>query len=188
MNTRLYMRHWPAAAACAAMLLALVGPPDSVRAEGKVELCDIEQLPPAVVEMRDAMLEAVGRADIEAMRIPIEMNEIPPAIGPADSGDPIAYWRGASGDGEGREVLAQIGLIMAMPCAKVTNPDGSALLLWPYLAALPLGELEPAQIVDLYRLVHGAAAETMRTGGAYTAWRIGIGENGVWHFMEKGTP
>lgn len=151
-----------------------------------VGICDMEQLPAAVVEMREAMLEAVAKADIEAMRIPVEMNEIPPAIGPAGADDPIKYWRDASGDGEGREVLAQIGLIMAMPCAKVASTDGQVMLIWPYLAAVPLGSLDPVQLVDFYRLARGEEAKAMRAGGTYTSWRIGIGENGVWHFMETG--
>lgn len=170
---------------CAGLAVAFLLP--GAAASGAAEICDMEQLPAAVGEIRDAMLEAVAKGDIEALRIPIEMNEIPPAIGPAGSGDPIAFLRTSSGDGEGREVLAQIGLIMAMPCAKVAGADDQAMLIWPYLAVLPLGSLDPTQLVDLYRLAHGAEAKAMRDAGSYTGWRIGIGENGVWHYMEEGT-
>ncbi|MEZ5774685.1 MAG: hypothetical protein R3D33_08300 [Hyphomicrobiaceae bacterium] len=145
-------------------------------------------LPEAVAEMREAILEAARSGDLEALRIPIEMNEIPPVIGPPDAGrDPLLWWRKVSADGEGREVMAALTLILEAGYAHV-DPDGPReMYVWPYLAAVPLGELTPRQSIDLHRIAKGAEAEAMTASGVYSGWRLGIGADGVWHYMETGS-
>ena len=71
-------------------------------------------------------------------------------------GDPVAYWKKISGDGEGREVLAALAEIL--DAGYVTVPLGrdlenNRIYVWPYFAEVPLRKLTPAQQVELLRLV-----------------------------------
>ena len=74
---------------------------------GSLEILrDFSVLPPEVDRIRRAILTAAMSGDIDAMRVPIEMNEIPPIVARDKVADPIRYWRKVSGDGDGREILA----------------------------------------------------------------------------------
>jgi hypothetical protein len=147
------------------------------------------RLPAQVAEMRDAILAAVTLGDIEELRTPLEWNELPPDVSGTPVDDPIAHWKAISADGAGREVLAALAEILAMPPA--VEPGGrdienNRLFVWPYLAERPLGLLTPAEEVDLYRLVPPDEARTMKQSGRYTWWRLVIGADGTWHALRRG--
>ncbi len=72
----------------------------------------IEALPAPVREMREAILSAVKSGRIEELRHAWELNELKPDLGGASVGDPVAYWKQISGDGEGREILAALAEIL----------------------------------------------------------------------------
>ena len=146
------------------------------------------KLPAPVAEMREAILAAVRSGNIEDLRHAFELNELKPELGPEPVGDPVAYWRKVSGDGEGREVLAALAELL--DAGYVTLPLGrdlenNRIYIWPYFAEVPLGKLTPAQQVELLRLVPPAAAKEMMTNGKYTWWRLAIGADGTWHSFRK---
>jgi len=146
-------------------------------------------LPAPVEDMREAILSAVRSGRIEDLRHAWELNELKPDLGVADVGDPIAYWKQISGDGEGREILAALAQILdagyvVLPLG--ADIENNRLYVWPYFAELPLAQLSPAQEVELLRLVSPAAVKQMRLAGTYTHWRIVIGADGVWHAFRKG--
>jgi hypothetical protein len=146
------------------------------------------KLPAPVAEMREAILAAVRSGNIEELRHAFELNELKPELGPEPVGDPVAYWKKSSGDGEGREVLAALAEILdagyvAVPLGR--DLENNRIYVWPYFAEVPLQKLTPAQQVELLRLVPPAVAKEMMQTGKYTYWRIAIGADGVWHHFRK---
>lgn len=147
-----------------------------------------ERLPAPVVDMREALLAAVRSGRIEELKAAIQLNEMKSDLG-AQGGDPIAHLKAISGDGEGREILAALSLVLET--GYVTLPLGrdienNRLYVWPYLAEIPLDRLTPAQQVDLLRLVPAADAKAMTERRKYTGWRLVIGADGTWHSLTRG--
>ena len=100
--------------------------------------------------------------------------------------DPVRFWRETSTDKKGLEYLAAMVEILQMPYVRLRAGTDNEMYIWPYLAELDLEKLEPAQDVDLYRLVSPAEAKTMREFGGYIWYRLGIGRDGTWHFFVAG--
>jgi hypothetical protein len=147
-----------------------------------------EKLPIPVQEMREAILSAVRTGRIEELRHAYELNELKPDLGPTATGDPVAYWKKISGDGEGREILAALGEILESGYVVVPlGPDleNNKVYVWPYFAEVPLDKLRPRQEVELLRLVPPSAAKEMKATRKYTHWRIAIGADGTWHSLRK---
>jgi hypothetical protein len=146
------------------------------------------KLPAPVAEMREAILAAVRSGNIEELRHAFELNELKPELGPEPVGDPVAFWKKISGDGEGREVLAVLAQILDAGYAAVPlgrDLENNRIYVWPYFAEVALQKITPAQQVELLRLVPPAAAKEMMQTGKYTYWRIAIGADGTWHHFRK---
>lgn len=146
-------------------------------------------LPGPVIEMRDAILAAVKSGRIEDLKVAIEMNEMKPAFSSGPVPDPIAKLRSSSADGEGREVLAALGNILesgyvAVPAGR--DIENNRIYVWPHFAETGTKTLSPSAEVELYRLAPAADVRRMRESGRYDGWRIGIGADGVWHFLLRG--
>lgn len=144
-----------------------------------------DMLPEPVREMREALIDAARSGGIEAMQIPIELNELPPDTGSKYSSDAIKHWKDASSDGTGRDILAALLDVLDAGYVRIADDGLGALYIWPYFAEIPITLLSPTQQVELYRLVPVAAVEQMRQSGRYTGYRISIGEDGVWHAFVK---
>jgi hypothetical protein len=147
-----------------------------------------DALPVHVRELRESMLSAVQSGDIGELRHLYEASDIKPDLGIPPAADPVAHWKSVSGDGQGREVLAALSLILeagyvVLPLGRDLENNG--LYIWPYFAEVPLDKLTPAQEVELLRLVPPAAAKAMREKGKYTHWRLAIGADGSWHSFKK---
>lgn len=148
----------------------------------------LDGLPAPVIEMREAILAAVRSGRIEDLTTAIELNEIKPAFGDAAEADPIAYLKKASADGEGREVLAALGNILDAGYAIVpagSDIENNRIYVWPYFAEMGVKALTPAQDVELLRLVPAERHKEMIAAGKYAFWSVGIGADGVWHFMRR---
>jgi len=148
-----------------------------------------EDLPGPVRELREVMLAAVQSGQIEELRHAYEASDLKPDVGESAPGDPIAHWKRISGDGEGREILAALSLLLeagyvVLPLGK--DLENNRLYIWPYFAEFPLDKLSPAQEVELLRLVPPAAVREMKAKGKYTHWRLAIGADGSWHSFRKG--
>jgi hypothetical protein len=146
-------------------------------------LRDFKMLPPEVDRMRRAILAAAMSGDIEAMRIPIEMNEIPPLFAQKKISNPIAYWKTESGDGEGREILAILIQLFRTGFLKKAQGTDDELYIWPYFAETPFDKLTPAQEVELFTLVSPERAKAMKAKGKYDHYKIGIAHDGTWHYF-----
>jgi hypothetical protein len=147
-----------------------------------------EGLPSPVRELRDAMIEAIQSGRIEDLRYAYDLNDIKPDLAIPRGSDPVAHWKRISGDGEGREILAALSLLLdsgyvVLPLG--ADPENNRLYIWPYFAEVPLGALAPSQEVELLRLVPPAKAKEMKASRKYTHWRISIGADGSWHSFRK---
>ena len=150
---------------------------------------ETDDLPSAVVELRETLLAAIEAGQIEELRQAYDMSAVKPDIGASPKTDAVAHWKSTSGDTQGRDVLAALSLILDTGYVSVrrgADLENNQLFVWPYFAEMPLGQLTPRQEVELLRLVPAAAAREMKEKGKYTGWRLVIGADGTWHAFRKG--
>jgi hypothetical protein len=149
-------------------------------------LRDNSILPEAVGRIRAAMLSAAMSGDIEALRVPVQMNEIPPMVAREKISDPVDYWRKIARDGEGREIMAIMVELFRTGFVRKAPGTDDEMYIWPYFAEVPLDKLTPAQEVELLTLVTPDQLKAMRASGKYDHYRIGIAHDGTWHFFWNG--
>jgi hypothetical protein len=145
-------------------------------------LYDFSQLPPPVHKMLEAIVVAAQSGDIEQLRPVLESNELKPMVAAAAVDDPIAFWKKASADGAGREVLAALLNVLSTGFVRVKEGK-EEMYVWPYFAETDLATLTPSQAVDLYRMLPAAQAVPMQRSGKYSYYRVGIAADGVWHYF-----
>jgi hypothetical protein len=145
---------------------------------------DFEALPDPVRRLIDEIVFAAQSGDIEKMRPVLESNELKPMVAAAHVDDPIASWKKASADGTGRDVLAALLDVLAVGYVK-SGQGQDEMFVWPYFAETDLAKLEPAQEVELYRIVPPETAIPMKKSGKYSYYRLGISPSGVWHYFLK---
>jgi hypothetical protein len=148
-----------------------------------------EGLPRPVQDLREALQSAVESGQIEELVQAYAESHVKPDIGAAQSADATAHWKSISGDGQGREVLAALSLLLDGGFAEVrrgADIENNKLYVWPYFAEMPLNKLTPRQEVELLRLVPASVAREMKEKGKYTHWRLVIGADGTWHALRKG--
>jgi hypothetical protein len=146
-------------------------------------------LPGPVLDLREGLLAAIEAGEIEALRRAFDMSDIKPDLGAPPNTDPVAHWKSLSGDGQGREVLAALSLILDAGYVAVlrgADIENNRIYVWPYFAEIPLGKLTPRQEVELLRLVPPSVAREMKEKGKYTYWRVAIGADGTWRAFRKG--
>ena len=147
-----------------------------------------QPLPPAVAEMRDAILTAVQSGRLEDLKIAVELNELKPELAAHAVADPVAYWRQISADGEGRDILAVLETLFDLPYAIVPlgkDVENPGLYVWPGFADRPLATLSSEEDAQLLRLMPPEAAHRMKDQGRYSGWRLVIGADGVWHSFRR---
>lgn len=143
-------------------------------------------LPAPVKRLREQIIEAAHTGDIEALEPILEGNGITPTFTFGDGDDPIAFWRKASGDGAGREILAIMIEVFEAGHVLVERPGKQPIYVWPYFAHVALDDLTPAQQVELYKLVTAQDVVDMEEFGAYIFYRAGITADGQWQFFVAG--
>ena len=146
---------------------------------------DVSKLPPQVQRMRRAILEAATSGDIEALRVPIDMNELHPVFAKERTPDPIAYLKSVSADGNGREMLAILFNLLTTGYAIKDAGTKNEMIVWPYHAAIPLNALTPSQEVEIYRFLPPQRVKEMAAAGKYSYYSVGIGKDGVWHSFSR---
>jgi hypothetical protein len=159
--------------------------PTAVRAETAESpkvLYDFNALPNPVKHMLEQIASAAQSGEIEALRPVFESNELKPMVATDYVDDPIAFWKKASADGTGRDVLA--AMLNTMSSGYVRASQGKdEMFVFPYFAEVDLAKLTPAQEVELYRIVPPADALAMKKAGKYTGYRLGISPTGVWQYF-----
>jgi len=145
-------------------------------------LYDFNALPNPVKRILQQIADAAQSGDIEKMRPVFESNELKPMVTTAYVDDPIAFWRKASADGTGRDVLA--AMLNVITSGFVRKGQGKEeIFVWPYFAETDLAKLTPAQEVELYRILAPEAALQMKKAGKYSYYQLGISPTGVWQYF-----
>lgn len=152
------------------------GPPPDVH-KGEADL------PPAVAKMRKRLLDAAYSGDMQRLKMVIQSNEMPPVFSVNEIGDPIDFLEKQSGDGKGLEILAILTDVLESSWVHVNAGKPQDMYVWPSYAALPVDKLEPAQLVELYKIVTSSDFEEMKGSGRYTFYSVGIGPDGTWHWF-----
>jgi len=145
-------------------------------------LYDFNALPDPVKRMLEQIVVAAESGEIETMRPVLESNELKPMVTAAYVEDPIEFWKKASADGAGRDVLAAMLNVIASGYVRVGQGQDE-MFVWPYFAEIDLATLTPSQEVDLYRIVPSSLAVPMTKAGKYSYYRLGISPAGVWHYF-----
>jgi hypothetical protein len=143
---------------------------------------NLDALPEPVKRMLQEIIDAAQSGDIEKMRPVLESNELKPMVSTSAVDDPIAYWKKASADGMGRDVLAAMLNVLASGYVRVGKGQDE-MYVWPYFAETNLALLTPPQEVELYRIMSPSIAVSMKQAGKYSYYRLGISPSGVWHYF-----
>jgi len=144
----------------------------------------LDGLPPAVVKMRQRLLDAAYSGDMQKLKVAAQTNETPPIFSVNEIGDPIAYLKSQSGDGQGLEILAILTDVLEARWVRLNPGTPQEMYVWPAFAALPLDKLDPGQTVELYKIVTSSDLEEMKSVGHYTFYTVGIGPDGTWHWFK----
>jgi hypothetical protein len=147
---------------------------------------DLAALPAPVARMREKILEACEKRDIEALRIPIDWNEVRPlfergAKHPAGT-DPVAVLIARSFDRKGQEMLALAKAVLAQPFVRVARGPFQ-LFEWPAFARIPTPPANEDEARALWACVRFADLARSNDEGRPHVTRIGIGSDGVWHYF-----
>ncbi len=177
--------HWPnGAARSQAEAVAKPRKQASPAARTPQPAAGPQSLPQPVAEIRAAILAAVDSGDIQELRTALDWNELKPEVADTAVADPIAYWRGLSSDGEGREVLRILGEILRQPFAVLPigrDIENNRLYVWPRFAEVVGAHLTPAEAAAMRQLIPPAVLDEMARTGRYLFWRLAIGADGTWH-------
>lgn len=164
-------------------------PPVSRSPQGDIVsslIADLAALPAPVAAIRDKILAACDKGDVEALRIPIDWNETRPLF--AKSGafkagtDPIEILKTLSFDGKGREMIALIRSIFAQPFVRVVRGP-TTLYEWPAFARHSDKPATEEDARAMWACVRFADLGRSNAEGRPRATRIGIASDGVWHYF-----
>jgi hypothetical protein len=145
-------------------------------------LYDFNALPDPVKRMLEQIAAAAQSGEVENLRPVFESNELKPMVATDYVEDPIGFWKKASADGTGRDVMAAMLNVLASGYVRVGKGQDE-MLVWPYFAEIDLAKLTPAQEVELYRIVPPAEAIAMKKAGKYSHYRLGVSPSGVWQYF-----
>lgn len=147
---------------------------------------DLAALPAPVNAIREKILAALEKDDIEALRIPIDWNETRPLFARSGSfragTDPIDILKTLSFDGKGREILSVARAVLAQPFVKITRGPVT-LYEWPAFArhSAPAANADEAR--ERWRCVRFADLSRSNAEGRPRATRVGVASDGVWHYF-----
>ncbi|MCR9139108.1 MAG: hypothetical protein NXI27_24110 [Alphaproteobacteria bacterium] len=148
---------------------------------------DLSVLPKPVVRMRELIVEAAAKGNIEGLRplLGVGNNRTELSIGGYE-GDPIDFLKEISGDGQGHELLAILLDIFQTGYAHLDAGEPTELYLWPYFYSVPLDSLDDRQMVELFRVITAGDYEDMQAFGSYIFYRTAISPDGEWKFFVAG--
>ena len=155
--------------------------------QGPVILRDLGALPPPVWRMAKAIFEASQSDSLEALRMPIEMNEMPPSFGVAaiDTADPVEQLRSLSPSGEDEEILNALFDTLTSGFVHVGQNTPYEAFVWPYFAYYPISSLNSEQREELRQLLPPEISQQTMQSGQYSYFILGISPDGVWQYFFK---
>jgi hypothetical protein len=147
---------------------------------------DLARLPAPTLAMRERILAACATNDIEALRIPIDWNELRPLFersGARPAGaDPIEVLMSLSFDRKGRESLRLAREVLTQPFVQITRGPVT-LYEWPAFARRPAPPADEEASRALWSCVRFADLPRSNEEGRPHVTRLAIGADGVWHYF-----
>ena len=155
--------------------------------QGPVILRDLGALPPPVWRMAKAIFEASQSDSLEALRMPIEMNEMPPSFGATaiDTADPVEQLRSLSPSGEDEEILNALFDTLTSGFVHVGQNTPYEAFVWPYFAYYQISSLNSEQREELRQLLPPEVYQKTMQSGQYSYFILGISPDGVWQYFFK---
>ncbi len=153
---------------------------------GQMLVDDLMSLDVRIRRTRDRLIAAAKSGNLDKLLTVFQMNETKPIFSRGKETDPVAFWKQASGDGNGHEILAILINILELPAVTINIGTAQEMVVWPYLAHEQLDKLTPEQSVDLYRLMTAQDLRDMKALGKWVFWRVGIGKDGTLHYFVAG--
>jgi hypothetical protein len=139
-------------------------------------------LPPAVMEMRQAIIEEAVACNYDQLQT-LALEGSPTfnySFGePSEGGAPGEFWEGAEGQGE--DIMATLVDILNMPYAQ----DGGTFV-WPFASTLDFAALTPDQRAMLEQNFTREEIDGWVQAGGYLGYRAGITQAGDWIFFVAG--
>lgn len=154
-------------------------------------ISDASALPRAVAAIRQKILQACATRDIEALRIPVDWNEVRPLFERgakrAPGEDPVERLKALSFDGKGQEILAVLRNVLRQ--AFVIETRGKAqMYVWPAFALKPPADPSPEERQVMLTCVRFADLGRSDAAGRPPPMRVGIAPDGVWHYFWSADP
>lgn len=162
--------------------------PSNVQLKLDAVLHDLSQLPSPVAMMRSRILAAAHSGDLKAVKELITSGDVSLTLNGALPDEPIKMWRKQYPESDGIEILAILAGVLETDFVRLNAGSEQEIYVWPYFAHVPLKELDPPRLVELYRLLTAFDVQRLREAGAYTFFRVGIGADGTWQFFVSGAP
>ncbi len=147
---------------------------------------DLSALPAPVAAIYNKILAALDKKDVEALRIPIDWNEVRPIF--ARSGtykagtDPVEILKGQSFDGNGREILDIMRAVLAQPFVKITRGPVT-IYEWPSFAKKFTPPASEDEARARWACVRFADLVRANAEGRPRPMRVGVASDGVWHYF-----
>jgi hypothetical protein len=146
---------------------------------GPIQVAPPEEIPEAVVDTRQAILDAAQALDWGALRELIPDRGFTFSFG--GERDPIRYWRMLESEGH-VPVLGDI-----LPAVLGTEPDRSrGVYIWPAQAAGDPSEWDEQDLEALRQIHTDEDIRSFQELGLYVGWRVGIDRDGTWVFFVAG--
>ncbi len=148
-------------------------------------IADSTALPRLVAVMRAKILQACRTGEIEALRVPIDWNEVRPlfergAHRPPGT-DPVVILKALSFDGQGRETLSLLRAALGQACIREQR-GGRDMYVWPGFALAPPPDPTDDEKQVMLSCVRFAALRRPMAG-PLPICRVGIAGDGVWHYF-----
>lgn len=147
---------------------------------------DLSALPAPVRAIRDKILAALEKNDVEALRIPIDWNEVRPLFAKSGSfkagTDPIEILKILSFDKKGRETVMVARAVLAQPFVTITRGPVT-LYEWPAFASRPTPPANADEARDRWACVRFADLARSNAERKPRPTRIAIASDGVWHYF-----
>ncbi|MFT4098695.1 MAG: hypothetical protein QM651_16370 [Rhodoblastus sp.] len=154
-------------------------------------MTDAAALPRAVAAIRQKILQACATRDIEALRIPIDWNEVRPlferGVRRPPGEDPVERLKALSFDRKGEEMTALLRTVLRQ--AYVIETRGKTrMYVWPAFALKPPADPTPDERQLMLACVRFADLSRADKSGRPPAMRVGIAADGVWHYFWSADP
>lgn len=138
-----------------------------------------DELPPAVVKKRDAIVTAARAFDYDSLETLLDRKTFSYSFG--ESGNPVGYWRRLEEEGQVPILGDYLPVILGAPSAKRGD-----VYVWPSAFGKSPSTWTAEDRQWLTNLYTEQEIRAFERAGNYLGWRAGIRDDGKWLFFVAG--